>query len=338
MELQTAITIALAIAALVVSTLAIVLSILFYRFQTQQGNRIARDNTDFATAMHGLLGEIRGVTTSTLGQVQEQFSKMLDAMLHIETTDIRAAVGSATDEMVRNLHPRVEALEQALKMGQVDTTEARRELDAIAQTIHSLTSTMDEALEKAADAIRREREPSVRLDTFPVQTSESIIIGRPVGSFAPSGRTSRFEKLTERARKVLTMSEEEARDHGHNYLGTEHMLLGLVREGEGVGAKVLISLGVELDKVRSAVEYIIGRGERSISGEIGLTPRAKHVIELAVDEARRLNHNYIGTQHLLLGLLREEEGVAAGVLEVLGVSLENARAETVKLTGGLESD
>ena len=143
--------------------------------------------------------------------------------------------------------------------------------------------------------------------------------------------SSRFEKFTERARKVLTLSQEEAQRFNHNYIGTEHILLGLVREGEGVAAKVLANLGVELDKVRSAVEYIIGRGERAVSGEIGLTPRAKRVIELAVDEARRLNHNYIGTEHLLLGLLREGEGMAAGVLESLGISLDKVRAETVRL-------
>jgi len=143
--------------------------------------------------------------------------------------------------------------------------------------------------------------------------------------------SSRFEKFTERARKVLTLAQEEAQRFNHNYIGTEHILLGLVREGEGVAAKVLANLGVELTKVRSAVEFIIGRGERTVRGEIGLTPRAKRVIELAVDEARRLNHNYIGTEHLLLGLLREGEGVAAGVLESLGVSLEKVRAETVRI-------
>ncbi|MBE0415203.1 MAG: AAA family ATPase, partial [Dehalococcoidia bacterium] len=141
----------------------------------------------------------------------------------------------------------------------------------------------------------------------------------------------KFEKFTERARKVLTLAQEEALRFNHNYIGTEHVLLGLVREGDGVAAKVLSNLGVELDKVRSAVESIIGRGERTVSGEIGLTPRAKRVIELAVDEARRLNHNYIGTEHLLLGLLREGEGVAASVLESLGVSLEKVRIETVRV-------
>src|SRR5579875_1837542 len=141
----------------------------------------------------------------------------------------------------------------------------------------------------------------------------------------------RFDKFTERARKVLTLAQEEAQRFNHNYIGTEHLLLGLVREGEGVAAKVLSNLGVELTKVRSAVEFIIGRGERPPQGEIGLTPRAKKVIELAVDEARRLGHHYIGTEHLLLGLIREGEGIAAGVLESLGVNLEKVRSEVIKV-------
>ena len=104
-----------------------------------------------------------------------------------------------------------------------------------------------------------------------------------------------------------------------------------MREGEGVAARVLSNLGVQLNKVHSAVEFIIGRGDRIVLGEIGLTPRAKKVIELAVDEARRLNHHYIGTEHLLLGLVREGEGIAAGVLESLGVNLEKVRTQTIQV-------
>jgi ATP-dependent Clp protease ATP-binding subunit ClpC len=141
----------------------------------------------------------------------------------------------------------------------------------------------------------------------------------------------RFDKFTIRARKVLTLSQEEAQHFQHNYIGTEHLLLGLVREGEGVAAKVLTNLGVQLSDVRKAIEFIIGRGERIITGEIGLTPRAKKVIELAVDEARMLNHHYIGTEHILLGLVREGGGIAAGVLESMGVKLEQVRAETLKV-------
>ena len=139
---------------------------------------------------------------------------------------------------------------------------------------------------------------------------------------------SRFEKFSERARRVLSLAQEEAQRFNHNYIGTEHILLGLVRENEGTAAKVLGGLGIELNKIRSAVEFIIGKGDTAASGEIGLTPRAKKVIELAVDEARRLNHHYIGTEHLLIGLMREGEGVAAGVLESLGVTLDKVRGET----------
>ena len=142
---------------------------------------------------------------------------------------------------------------------------------------------------------------------------------------------SRFEKFSERARRVLSLAQDEAQRFNHNYIGTEHILLGLVRETEGVAARVLSSLSVDLSKVRSAVEFIIGRGEKPVQGEIGLTPRAKKVVELAVDEARRMNHTYIGTEHLLIGLLREGEGVAAGVLESLGVTLDKVRTETHRI-------
>ena len=145
---------------------------------------------------------------------------------------------------------------------------------------------------------------------------------------------AQFDKFTERARKVLQLAQEEAQRFNHNYIGTEHLLLGLVREGDGVAARVLNNMGVQLPKVRSAVEFIIGRGEGAVIGDIGLTPRAKKVLELAVDEGRRLNHHYIGTEHLLLGLVREGEGIAAGVLESLGVNLEKVRAHVEAVLSG----
>jgi excisionase family DNA binding protein len=144
-------------------------------------------------------------------------------------------------------------------------------------------------------------------------------------------RSDHFNKFTDRARKVLSLAQEEAQRFQHNYIGTEHLLLGLVREGDGVAARVLNNLGVSLNDARSAVEHILGRGDRVALGEIGLTPRAKKVIELAVDESARLGHHYIGTEHLLLGLIREGEGIAAGVLESLGVNLEKARRETIRV-------
>ncbi len=129
----------------------------------------------------------------------------------------------------------------------------------------------------------------------------------------------------------MGLAQEEAQRFQHNYIGTEHLLLGLIREGEGVAAHVLMSLGVDLETVRKAVEEIIGRGDRIVLGEIGLTPRAKKVIELAVDEAHHLNHSYIGTEHLLLGLIREGEGIGAQVLESFGLNLNEVRLKTIQV-------
>ncbi|HBY96022.1 MAG TPA: NDP-hexose 4-ketoreductase [Chloroflexi bacterium] len=139
---------------------------------------------------------------------------------------------------------------------------------------------------------------------------------------------NKFDRFTKKARRVLSLAQEEAQALNHGYIGTEHLLLGLVREGDGVAARVLKDLGVDLPKVRSAVEDIVGRGKRATLGRIGLTPRTKRVIELAVEEARRLGHHYIGTEHLLLGLAREGNGIAADVLASLGVSLESVRRRT----------
>jgi excisionase family DNA binding protein len=146
--------------------------------------------------------------------------------------------------------------------------------------------------------------------------------------------TSSFDHFTERAARVMALAQEEAQRLSHDYIGTEHLLLGLIAEGEGVAAKVLSNFGIDVTKVRSAVEGIIGRGNNQKRGEVHLTPRAKKVIELAVDEARRLGHHFVGTEHLLLGLIREGEGIAAGVLESLGVNLEKVRSEVIKVLTG----
>ena len=141
----------------------------------------------------------------------------------------------------------------------------------------------------------------------------------------------RFDRFTDGSRRVLTLAQDEAQRFNHNYIGTEHILLGLVREGEGVAARVLENMNVELPKVRTAVEFIIGRGDRPVVGEVGLTPQGKRVIELAIDEARRFGHDYVGTEHLLLGLVREGEGIAAGVLESLAVNLDKVRHEVIRV-------
>ena len=148
-----------------------------------------------------------------------------------------------------------------------------------------------------------------------------------------------YERFTDRARKVMQLANQEAQRFNHEYIGTEHILLGLVKEGSGVAANVLKNLDVDLRKIRIEVEKIVQTGPDMVTmGKLPQTPRAKKVIEYAMDEARNLNHNYVGTEHLLLGLLREQEGVAAQVLMNLGLKLEDVRDEVLNLLGhGMES-
>ena len=140
-----------------------------------------------------------------------------------------------------------------------------------------------------------------------------------------------FERFTDRARRVVVLAQEEARMLDHNYIGTEHLLLGLIHEGEGVAAKALEAMGISLDAVRQQVEAIIGRGQQAPSGHIPFTPRAKRVLELSLRESGQLGHNYIGTEHILLGLVREGEGVAAQVLVKLGADLNRVRQVVIQL-------
>src|SRR6476660_9155165 len=146
-----------------------------------------------------------------------------------------------------------------------------------------------------------------------------------------------FERFTDRARRVVVLAQEEARMLNHNYIGTEHILLGLIHEGEGVAAKALESLGISLEAVRQQVEEIIGQGQQAPSGHIPFTPRAKKVLELSLREALQLGHNYIGTEHILLGLIREGEGVAAQVLVKLGADLNKVRQQVIQLLNGYQS-
>jgi hypothetical protein len=143
-----------------------------------------------------------------------------------------------------------------------------------------------------------------------------------------------FERFTERARRVVVLAQEEARRLDHNWIGTEHILLGLIREGEGIAAKTLESLDISLDAVRQKVEEIIGRGQQPPSGHIPFTPRTKKVLELALRESQQLGHNYIGTEHILLGLIREGDGVAAQVLVTLGADLNRVRQQAIQLLHG----
>ena len=147
-----------------------------------------------------------------------------------------------------------------------------------------------------------------------------------------------YERFTDRARKVMQLANQEAQRFNHEYIGTEHMLLGLVKEGTGVAANVLKNLDVDLRKIRLEVEKLVQSGPEMITmGKLPQTPRAKKVIEYSMEEARNLNHNFVGTEHILLGLLREQEGVAAQVLMNLGLKLEDVRDEVLNLLGnGLE--
>jgi ATP-dependent Clp protease ATP-binding subunit ClpC len=147
-----------------------------------------------------------------------------------------------------------------------------------------------------------------------------------------------FERFTDRARRVVVLAQEEARMLNHNYLGTEHILLGLVHEGEGVAARALESLGISLQAVRQQVEEIIGRGQQAPPGHIPFTPRAKKAVELARREANDLGHNYIGTEHILLGLVREGEGVAAQVLVNLGADFSRVRQQVIQLLHGYQGE
>src|SRR6266849_6687981 len=144
-----------------------------------------------------------------------------------------------------------------------------------------------------------------------------------------------YERFTDRARKVMQLANEEAQRFNHEYIGTEHILLGLVKEGYGVAANVLKNLDIRLDEIRSEVEKVVqnGSSETAKRGKLPHTPRAKKVIEYSIEEARGLNHNYVGTEHLLLGFLREQEGVAAQVLMNLGLKLEEVREEVLNLLG-----
>ena len=143
-----------------------------------------------------------------------------------------------------------------------------------------------------------------------------------------------FERFTDRARRVVVLAQEEARELNHNYIGTEHILLGLLEVGEGVGPRALDTLGISRDSVRQEVEEMIGRGPQAPTGHIPFTPRAKKVLELSLREAIRLGHNYIGTEHILLGLISEGDGVAAQVLIRLGADLDRTQEQVIELLHG----
>ena len=147
-----------------------------------------------------------------------------------------------------------------------------------------------------------------------------------------------FERFTDRARRVVVLAQEEARILNHNYIGTEHILLGLIHEGDGVAARALEAMGISLEAVRQQVEQIIGRGKDAQSGHIPFTPRAKKVLEFSLRESLQLGDDYIGTEHILLGLIREGEGVAAQVLVNLGAGMDRTRQQVIELLHGHQGE
>jgi hypothetical protein len=169
-------------------------------------------------------------------------------------------------------------------------------------------------------------------------TEEAPMRARIPGRRRPAQRKGKFERFTDTARQVVVLAQDEARRLGHNYIGTEHILLGLVREGHGVAARTLESLGISLEAVRQQVEEIIGVGRQEPAGHIPFTPRAKKVLELSLREAMRLGHNYIGTGHILLSLVREGHGVAAQVLTKLGAGDEQIRGAVSQLLASAEAE
>jgi ATP-dependent Clp protease ATP-binding subunit ClpA len=207
---------------------------------------------------------------------------------------------------------------------------------------------MSQMFKIAHGSARRQLAPIVDLSPAGLATEElaavtsyvartaARVVGGPQRHRAGRGGEM-FERFTDRARRVVVLAQEEARMLNHNHIGTEHILLGLIHEGEGVAAKALESLGISLEAVRQQVEEIIGQGEDAPQGHIPFTPRAKKVLELSLREASHLGHPYIGTEHILLGLIREGQGVAAQVLVKLGADLNRVRQQVIQLLHGQQA-
>jgi len=297
-----------------------------------------RLNHNYIGTEHLLLGLIRegdGIAARVLTNLGVQLPEVRQAVID----SIGEGKGEVTGDL--GLTPR------AKKVIELSMDEARRLNNHYIGTEHLLLGLVREgegvaarvlkemgvSLEKVRGQVMQVVSQSQSYQQSPPQTRKPA---EPVTGTAMS-TNEMMDTFTERARKVFELAHEEAARFNHNYIGTEHLLLGLVREEDGIAARVLANLGVQLPKVRSAVAFIIGRGDGLVVGDPGLTPRSKKVIELSMDEARRLNNHYIGTEHLLLGLVREGEGIAAGVLESLGVSLERVRQSVMQVVSSSSS-
>jgi uncharacterized protein (DUF697 family) len=298
-EFQEAIIVGLAIAALALSILSIVFGIIFFRMQMQQARSMMKETSDFTQQMTTLLNEVRISQNLTGQQIKDQYDKLLDAAIHGHGSSVDAAATSAVQ--VEELGKRLESLEKEVK-GLKEPQKVEAQTRALREALERLKTTVGQLATHVTEEERERPKP-------------------------------RFEQFTERARRALVAAQEEAQRLNHNYIGPEHLLLGLIRDGKDIACKVLTNLGLDLSELRKVIEFLLVSGKKPLAAEIGLSDQGKRVIELSIDEARRLGHNYIGTEHLLLAILLEG-GVVAGVLQNLNVTLEKARAETVKVLAG----
>lgn len=297
MELQDVIIVSLAIAALALSIISIVFGIVFFRMQMQQARSMIKDTSEVTQQMTTLLNEVRISQNVTGQQVKDQYDKLLDAALRSGGSSVDAAVTSAVQ--VEELTNRLDSLEQATTaLKEPEKIEAQ--IRDLRRSVETLSTTVRQLATHVTEEERERPQPKAR-----------------------------FEKLSERSRIALTASEKEARRLNHDYIGPEHLLLGLIRDSENTACKVLTNLDVDLTDLRAAIEFLLETGKKPPTVEIGLSEQAKRVLELAIDECRRQKVSFIGTEHLLLGILLEG-GVAAGVLRNLGVTVGKVRAEVRK--------
>ncbi len=294
-----------------------------------------RFNHNYIGTEHLLLGLIRegeGVAARVLDSLGVDLSKLRRA---IEFTIGRGDPTTSPSEitLAPPMKKAVElAIDEARKLGHSHVGTEHLLLGIVRQsesTAAKLLGSLGVDLERVRhDVIATLGQPHRELGA----SAPAAVSPQPAGQFAGP-----FDRFTDRAKRVLALAQDEAIRFNHNYIGTEHLLIGLIREEEGVAARALNTLGVELDKARTALGFIIGRGEAATTpSEITLSPRTKKVIELAVDEARKLGQARVSTEHILLGLAREGEGIASGILESLGVTMDKVRHTVIETLGQMK--
>ena len=293
-----------------------------------------RFNHNYIGTEHLLLGLVRegeGVAARVLDSLGVELSKLRRA---VEFTIGRGDSTKSPSEIT--LAPQVK------KVFELAIDEARHLGHSHVGTEHLLLGIVRESESIGAKVLG-----SLGVELERVRQQVIATLGQPHATPQPAASTARlqetgmgpFERFTDRAKRVLALAQDEAIRFNHNYIGTEHLLIGLIREEEGVAARVLHKLGVELDKAGTALGFIVGRGDATVApSEITLSPRTKKVIELAIDEARKLGHGRVGTEHMLLGLAREGEGIASGIIESLGVTMDKVRHTVIETIGQIKPE